>query len=375
MAGESYKGEPGFTHDAPQRIGVLVANLGTPDEPSESAVRRYLRQFLSDPRVIEMPRLTWWLVLNGIILRLRPKRTAAAYAQVWGEQGSPLMRISLSQRDALRAELDRRSPGEVFTVALGMRYGRPAIASALDELRSQGVRRLLVLPLYPQYSATTVASVFDALADELKRVRWLPELRFITHYHDHAGYIDALAASVREDWQRNGRGERLLFSFHGIPQRYFDAGDPYHCECLKTARLVAERLELASGDWHLSFQSRVGREAWLKPYTDKLLEQWGEQKVGRVDVLCPGFSADCLETLEEIALQNDELYREAGGGGVHYIAALNDRPSHIAALADLVLANTAGWHDAPVRMPGSSDAAARERELSAERARAVGARR
>ena len=375
MAAEKFKGERGYAHDAPERIGVLIANLGTPDEPTTPAVRRYLREFLSDPRVIEMPKLTWWLVLNGIILRLRPKRSAAAYATVWGEQGSPLLRISLGQRDALAGQLERRAPGGVFTVALGMRYGSPAIATALDELRARGVRRLLVLPMYPQYSATTVASVFDALADELRRVRWLPDLRFVSHYHDHDGYLDALAESVREDWQRNGRGERLLLSFHGIPQRYFAAGDPYHCECHKTARLLAKRLDLGTDQCFVSFQSRVGREAWLKPYTDKLLEEWGAAGVGRVDVLCPGFSADCLETLEEIALQNDELFREAGGGGLHYIPALNDRPSHVAALADLVMSNTSGWHDTPVRRAGESEDAAREGRRRLERARALGAKR
>ena len=248
-----------------------------------------------------------------------------------------------------------------------MRYGRPDIASAVDELRARGVHRMLVLPLYPQYSATTVASVFDALADELKQVRWLPDLRFVTHYHDHQGYLDALARSVREAWSRNGRGERLLFSFHGVPQRYFEAGDPYHCECRKTARLLAERLELSETQCFVSFQSRVGREAWLKPYTDKLLEEWGGKGVGRVDVLCPGFSADCLETLEEIAIQNDELFREAGGGGLHYIPALNDQPAHIA--------NTGDWHDARQRLPGVGEQAEQERRRSAERARAAGARR
>ena len=322
-----------------------------------------------------MPRGLWWLILHRVILRLPPARSAAAYAKGWGELGSPLLNISERQRDALGAELARRAPEDVYSVALGMRYGNPSIGAALEQLRAARVRRLLVLPLYPQYSATTVGSVFDALADELRKVRWLPELRFITHYHDHPGYIDALVASVREAWHRNGRGERLLFSFHGIPQRYFKAGDPYHCECQKTARLVAERLELADGDWQLGFQSRVGREPWLKPYTDKLLEEWGAQKVGRVDVLCPGFSADCLETLEEIALQNDELFRERGGGGLHYIGALNDRPDHIEALAELVHANTIGWRDAVSRIPGSGEAASQEHTLSTERARAAGAPR
>lgn len=371
----AFTGEPDYRHDSSERIGVLIANLGTPDAPTVAAVRRYLAEFLWDRRVVEVPRLLWWLILNCVILRLRPRRSAAAYGKVWGEQGSPLLKISRRQQQALRDELQRRAPDHVYVTVLGMRYGNPSIASALEELRAARVRRLLVLPMYPQYSATTVASVFDALADDLKKVRWLPELRFLTHYHDHPGYIDALVASVREAWYRNGRGERLLFSFHGIPQRYFKAGDPYHCECHKTARMVVERLELDDDAWALAFQSRVGREPWLKPYTDKLLEEWGRKGVGRIDVICPGFSADCLETLEEIALQNDELYREAGGGGIQYIDALNDRADHVSALADLVEANCVGWASPLTRTPGESDEARAEHAQQLERARAAGAKR
>ncbi len=371
----AFKGEPDFRHDGNERVGVLIANLGTPDAPSVPAVRRYLAEFLADPRVIEVPRALWWFILHGVILRLRPRRSAAAYAEVWGENGSPLLNISMRQRDALAAELLRRAPDGVYEVALGMRYGNPSIASALDQLRAARVRRLLVLPMYPQYSASTVASVFDALADELKTVRWLPELRFLTHYHDHPGFIDALVASVREAWHRNGRGEHLLFSFHGLPQRYFSAGDPYHCECHKTARMVAERLELADDAWTVGFQSRVGRQQWLKPYTDTLLENWGRKGVGRIDVLCPGFAADCLETLEEVALRYDTLYRAAGGGGLQYIEALNDRADHVSALADLVEANCAGWTTPLNRLPGDGEEARVEREQRLARARALGAKR
>ncbi len=338
-------GEPGERARQEPPIGVLLTNLGTPEAPTVRAVRRYLAEFLADPRVVEAPRWAWLALLHGVILRVRPRRSAAAYAKVWTERGSPLLAISRDQREALAAVLEAAGPGR-YRVALAMRYGRPAIAEVLAELLEGGVRRLLVLPLYPQYSATTTASTFDALAAALAGHRRLPDLRFVAGYHDHRPYIEALAASVEERWRAGGRGERLLLSFHGLPERYRRAGDPYYDQCLATARLLGERLGLGEDGLTVSFQSRVGREAWLRPYTDELLLEWARQGIGRVQVLCPGFAADCLETLEEIAEQNAEAFTAAGGGRLEYIPALNARRDHIAALAALVEAHCAGWPQA-----------------------------
>ncbi|MFP5505803.1 MAG: ferrochelatase, partial [Gammaproteobacteria bacterium] len=299
-------------------------------------------EFLWDPRVVETPRPLWWLILHGVILRIRPRRAAKAYASVWTEAGSPLLAISKRQAAALQFALTEHLPGPV-KVALGMRYGNPSIASALEELRAAGARRLLVLPLYPQYSATTGASTFDAVAAVLRQWRWLPELRFVTHYHDHPDYIAAVAESIRAHRAAHPGDAQLLFSFHGLPKRYLLAGDPYHCECHATARLVAERLNLRPDQWQVAFQSRFGREEWLKPYTDHTLKAWGKQGVERVQVVCPGFSADCLETLEEIAEQNRELFLHAGGQQFEYIPALNDSPAHIAALVQMIREQACGW--------------------------------
>lgn len=334
-----------FDHGDAQAIGLLVVNLGTPDDPSPKAVRRYLKQFLWDPRVVEQPRVVWWLILNLIILRFRPKRSAAAYQEIWTESGSPLLLFSQKIANAV-AGFVRDQSGSKVEVELGMSYGSPSIPDALERLRKKNVRRLVVLPLYPQYSATTTGTVFDAVTTALSSQRWVPELRFINQFHDRTDLIDALADSVKAHWEQHGRGERLLFSFHGIPQRYFRAGDPYHCQCQKTARLVAESLALKEDEYAVAFQSRVGREPWLMPYTDYVLEDWGAEKVGNIDVICAGFSADCLETLEEIALENRDLFKESGGGDLRYIPALNDSPGQINALGSLVLEHTAGWHTA-----------------------------
>lgn len=364
-----YQGEEDYVHGTPDSLGVLLVNLGTPDAPDPASVRRYLAEFLWDPRVIELPRPLWWLILHGVILRIRPKRSAHAYAKVWTDEGSPLLRWSEKQRKGLSRMLEAAVAGPVH-VALGMRYGRPSIADAMESLRRANVRRLLVLPLYPQYSATTTGSVFDALADYLKRRRWMPELRFITGYHDDGGYIDALAASIREFWAGNGRGDHLLMSFHGLPRRYLTAGDPYHCQCHKTARLLADALHLKDGEWAVSFQSRVGREEWLRPYTDERLVELAGAGIKRVDVVCPGFSADCLETLEEIAMQNAELFVESGGGSLAYIPALNARPDHLSLLTQLLLRNMQGW---PETSPAwDPEARARKFSAGAARARAMG---
>ncbi len=337
-----YKNTTDYAHDAPERLGVLLLNLGTPDAPTPSAVRRYLAEFLWDPRVVEVPRPLWWLILHGVILRVRPRRSAKAYQAVWTDQGSPLLAIARAQAAGLQQRLIQ-CIGEGVHVELAMRYGDPSVSEALQRIREAQVRRLLVLPLYPQYSATTTASSFDAVTAELRTWRWLPELRFVNQYHDEPAYIGALAGSIRAFWSEHGRPTRLLFSFHGIPMRYFMAGDPYHCHCHKTARMVAERLGLDAEHWAVSFQSRVGREEWLQPYTDATLKRWGGEGVNSVHVVAPGFSADCLETLEEIDVENRGYFLEAGGQSYGYIPCLNDSPAHLDMLAGLVQRHACGW--------------------------------
>jgi ferrochelatase len=366
-----YLGTPDYSHASPDCTGLLLTNLGTPAAPTATAVRRYLAEFLADPRVIEAPRFLWWLVLHGVILRIRPRRSAALYQKLWNRHGySPLLETSWQLTSRLQEALEEYNPS--FKVTLGMRYGAPSLGEALESLRQSGVRRLLVLPLYPQYSATTTASTFDAITAVLRTWRWLPEVRFVTHYHDDEGYIEALAQSLREHWQTEPPAERLLFSFHGIPKRYFLAGDPYYCECLKTVRLVTEQLALPQERWAVAFQSRVGREQWLTPYTDQLLQEWGRQGIRSVEVLCPGFAVDCLETLEEIALQNRDLFLAAGGQTLRYVPALNDHPEHVRALTQIVLDKTRDWWEGKYlsRAEAGQELAARQ-----ERAMLLGARR
>ena len=353
-----------FKHDAPESLGVLLVNLGTPEAPTRKAVRRYLKEFLWDPRVVEMARPVWWLVLNLIILNTRPRRSAEAYAKVWTDEGSPLLAISRKQQQALQAALEHRLDYPVKTV-LAMRYGNPSIAAGLEALREAGARRVLVLPLYPQYSATTTASIFDAVTAGLQRWRWLPELRFVNHYHDDPAYIAALAESVRRFQAGHGVPDKLLLSFHGIPREYFLAGDPYFCECQKTGRLLAEALELPAERWQLTFQSRLGPKAWLKPYTDKTLESLGKAGTKSVQVICPGFSADCLETLEEIAMENRDTFLGAGGSEYRYIPCLNDSAEHIDMLAGLVERHLQGW-DAPADTDELGQRAERARRIGEE---------
>jgi protoporphyrin/coproporphyrin ferrochelatase len=324
------------------KIGVLLANLGTPDSPTPRAVRRYLRQFLWDPRVVELPRALWWPVLNLVILTTRPRRSARAYAKVWTEAGSPLLVISRRQQAALQAALAARFAQPVH-VALGMCYGNPSIADGLAELQAAGITRVLVLPLYPQYSATSTAAVFDAIATELRHWRVMPELRYINDYHDHPAYISALADSVRTFQAEHGTADRLLMSFHGIPQDYADKGDPYPAQCDASAALLATALELGEDDWMYSFQSRLGPKDWLKPYTDHTLEKLAKEGTRCLQVVCPGFSADCLETLEEIAMQNRDAFVKNGGVEYRYIPCLNDTAGHIELMVQLVEQHTAGW--------------------------------
>lgn len=357
-----YFGLPDYSHDSKQRMGVLLVNLGTPDGPDPASVRRFLAQFLADPRVIEMPRWLWRLILHGVILRIRPRKSAHAYQQIWTAQGSPLMVFSRALADRVREGLQQRQHD--IAVGLGMSYGSPSIPDAIEAMYRDGVRQLLVLPLYPQYSGTTTASVFDQVTSTLQRYRWLPEVRFVTEYHDDRLYIEALARSVREHWQTHAR-HHLLFSFHGVPRRYLLAGDPYYCHCMKTARLVSAALDLSESEWSASFQSQVGREEWLRPYTDELLVEYAKGDRKSVTVICPGFATDCLETLEEIALRNRALFLSSGGTAYDYIPALNAHPSHAELLIDVILRHTQGW---------TQDTTSEDLSLTRERALRTGAK-
>ncbi len=337
------KGDKTFFHGKSESTGILLVNLGTPDEPTTSAVRKYLRQFLSDSRVVEIPRLVWLPILYALVLPKRPANSAENYKKIWSEKnGSPLLHFSKRQAKLLQQEMESRFSGPV-NVKLAMRYGKPDIETGLNELREKGMQRLLVLPLYPQYSATTTATTFDFIASVFKRWRNIPEYRFISQYHDNPAYIDALANSVKEHWQQNGQSEMLLMSFHGLPKRNLDLGDPYFCHCQKTGRLLAEKLGLKNDQWQLTFQSRFGKAEWLKPYTETILKELPSKGIKSIDVICPGFPADCLETLEEIDGENRDYFLEAGGQNYRYISALNDAPQHIHALADLIQQHTQGW--------------------------------
>ncbi|NKB76558.1 MAG: ferrochelatase [Gammaproteobacteria bacterium] len=337
-----------LAHQTVPSIGVLLTNLGTPDSYKTSDVRKYLKEFLWDHRVVEVPRPIWWFVLNLIILNTRPAKSAKAYQKVWTEKGSPLMSISMDILDGIRTQFESdKSPfmdqKPVIHLEFAMRYGNPSLASGLAALRDKGVDRILVLPLYPQYSATTTASTFDAVAKEVSKWRKIPELRFINHYHDDENYITALASKINQHWDAHGRAEHLLMSFHGIPQAYFEAGDPYHCECHKTGRLLAEKLELSESQWTLSFQSRLGPKQWLKPYTDHTLMAMPEKGIKNIQVVCPGFSADCLETIEEIAMENRDTFMESGGELYEYIPCLNNSAEHLFALEALIRKHIQGW--------------------------------
>jgi len=344
-----FQPEPSFQHGkAPTtpHTAILFCNLGTPDEPTPQAVRRYLAEFLSDHRVIEIPKVIWNLVLHGIILRTRPKQSAAKYASIWTKDGSPLRLWTAKQALLLQGWLGER--GHRVSVRYAMRYGNPSVPVQLDALKAEGVTRVLIVPAYPQYSATSTASVFDAVYAWAARTRSIPELRFVNRYHDDAGYIQALANTVRRHWTHHGRPEKLVMSFHGVPERTLHLGDPYHCECHKTARLLAEALALKPADFQVTFQSRLGRAKWLAPYTEPSLVALGKAGVKRVDVICPGFTSDCLETLEEIAMEGRTAFLTAGGKEFHHIACLNDQPQWIAALGGIAQNHLAGW---PTQLP------------------------
>jgi ferrochelatase len=324
-----------------ERTAVLWCNLGSPDEPTAAAVRPYLADFLGDSRVVEIPRALWALILHGIILRTRPARSAAKYASIWTPEGSPLKVWTRKQAKLLAGWLGER--GHRVTVRDAMRYGNPSIAAQLDALKAEGATRVLVLQAYPQYSATTTASVIDAVNAWSARVRRLPEFRFVNQYHDEPLYVEALAQSAMRYWKDHGRPDQLVMSFHGIPERNIRQGDPYQAQCLATARLLAERLQLAPSQYRVTFQSRFGRAKWLEPYTEPSLREMGATGVARVDVMCPGFPADCLETLEEIAMEGREAFLHAGGKEFHYIPCLNDSNAWITALAAIAERHLSGW--------------------------------
>jgi ferrochelatase len=356
----SFAAEPAYRHGQPARTAVLLVNLGTPDAPTASALRRYLAELLRDPRVVEIPRPVWWPILHGIILRTRPARSAAKYAGVWLPEGSPLAVWTERQTEAVAQRLRER--GHDLIVRHAMRYGSPALVQVLGALRAEGATRILVLPLYPQFAAATTASVNDRVMQWAQRARRMPEFRFVGEYHDDPGYIAALAERLRSQWREHGRSERLVLSFHGVPQRSLTLGDPYHCQCQKTARLLATALGLGRDEMQVTFQSRFGRAKWLEPYTEPTLRALASQGVKSVDVMCPGFVADCLETLEEIAQEARDAFLGAGGEQFRYVGCLNDSPRWIEALASLAERHLQGW---ATRGPVDAEA------LASQRARAL----
>ncbi|MEO5699242.1 MAG: ferrochelatase [Casimicrobiaceae bacterium] len=364
--------EPPHDHIDPARVGVLLVNLGTPDDATPAAVRRYLAQFLADPRVVELPRAAWLPILHGVILRVRPAKSARKYASIWTNGGSPLLVHSVRQRTLLRGLLGERLkgmglPGDLAVVELGMTYGNPSVAAALERLKAANCDRILVVPLFPQYAASATGSACAAVLAAAGRMRRMPGLRTIDAFHDDPAYIRALAQCVNDYWMRNGRPDHLVLSFHGVPRRTLELGDPYFCHCQKTGRLLVAELGLAPKQFTISFQSRFGRAEWLTPYTAATVEALGKAGTRRVDVFCPGFVSDCLETLEEIGIEVKASFLAAGGQEFNAIPCLNEQPLWIAALTDLVLRHLQGWLVAPVP--------AEARELAQIRARAAGAAR
>jgi ferrochelatase len=341
----AFQQEPPFQHGTPSgpaaRTAILYCNLGTPSAPTAPALRTYLAEFLGDSRVVEIPKPIWWLILHGIILRVRPAKSAAKYASIWTEQGSPLKAFTELQAQSLDAAMQQR--GHSVSVRYAMRYGQPSVAAQLSALKAEGVQRVLIVPAYPQYSGTTTASVFDAVYRWGLKTRLIPEMRFVNRYHDDPRYIHALAQTVRQHWAKNGQAEQLVMSFHGVPERTLQLGDPYHCECMKTGRLLAEALGLSKDQYKLTFQSRFGKAKWLEPYTEPTLVAMAGQGVKKVDVICPGFTSDCLETLEEIQQEAQEAFIHAGGESFSYVPCLNNHPVWIEALAAISLDHMQGW--------------------------------
>ncbi|MFZ6772020.1 ferrochelatase [Undibacterium sp. SXout7W] len=357
----SFLKEPEFSHGKISKTAVVLINLGTPDAPTRSAVRRYLKQFLWDRRVVEIPRAIWWLILNGIILPFRSGQSAKKYASIWTKEGSPLKVHTMKQAALLKGYLGER--GHEVHVCYAMRYGTPSIPSVLQQLKAEGYERLLILSAYPQYSATTTASNFDAVFSHFQQVRNIPELRLVKNYHDHDAYIEALQQSVVQHWLINGRPEKLVMSFHGLPKAFLLRGDPYHCECYKTARLLAEKLGLNKDQYIVTFQSRLGRAEWLQPYTAPTVAQLAKDGIRHIDVICPGFIADCLETLEEIAMEVREEFLHAGGKEFNYIPCLNESPTWMRAMAEIAEQHLIGW---PTMLTGSLREAQKQQALTSK---------
>tara|TARA_B100000767_G_C19772431_1_gene540756 strand:- start:1295 stop:2326 length:1032 start_codon:yes stop_codon:yes gene_type:complete len=339
-----FKGQTDFDHNKKPKIGVLLTNLGTPQAATGKALRVYLKQFLSDPRVVEIPRIIWWFILNVIILNVRPNRSAKLYQSVWTDRGSPLLFHTVDQANAIREKLQHEcGDNNEIIVHYAMRYGQPSVESELEKLQHQGASKILVLPLYPQYSGATTGSTFDVIAELFSSTRWIPDFRFVSSYHDDERYIQACVDQIKQHWQHNEPSEKLMLSYHGVPKRYLESGDPYYCQCQKTSRLIREKLGLDEQQCITTFQSRFGKAEWLKPYTDETLKELGQGGTLSIDVFCPGFSADCLETLEEIAVENKEYFIEAGGHHYSYISALNSEANHIDALTKIIKNNINSW--------------------------------
>ena len=337
-----FVGEKNYEHGSKDKTGVLITNLGTPDAPDVKSLRIYLNQFLTDKRVIELPTFLWQIILKGIILQVRPRKSAAKYKKIWTDNGSPLLDISKKQIEGVKKIILAKYPNIEF--ALGMRYGNPSIESALKDLQNRQVRRLLVLPLYPQYCAATTGSTFDEVTNILQKWRWIPELRFINQYFEEEEYINALVTSIEDFWKKHEKPQKIIFSYHGIPKRYLTNGDPYHCFCLKTTRLVKEKMNLTDEEIITTFQSRFGRAEWLKPYTAETLKELPGQGVKDIHIISPGFSADCLETLEELEEENRAYFIESGGEKYKYIPCLNDNEKHLKFISHLVIKHTQGWN-------------------------------
>ena len=336
-----YIGEKDYEHGSKEKIGVLITNLGTPDAPNKKELKVYLNQFLSDPRVIELPKILWQIILKLVILQIRPSKSAEAYKQIWTDKGSPLLDIANRQLNKIQSSFSSKNENIVFEV--GMRYGNPSIPEALLKLQKKQVRRLLVLPMYPQYCAATTGSTFDEVTNVLQKWRWIPEMRFINQYFEEKNYIEALSNSIKSFWKKTSKPQKIIFSYHGIPKRYLTNGDPYHCFCLKTTRLVKENMGLSDDEIMTTFQSRFGREEWLKPYTSETLKELPKQGIKNIHIISPGFSSDCLETLEELEEENKEYFMESGGENYHYIPCLNDHDDHIDVFVNLIKKHTQGW--------------------------------
>ena len=336
-----YYGEKNYKHGMKEKIGILITNLGTPDKPNKEALKIYLKEFLSDPRVIEVPKLIWQIILRLIILNLRPQKVAKLYKAIWKKEGGPLLLMLKKQKKGIQKILKKRS--KKLEIEIGMRYGNPSIKHGLEKLRKKGCRKILILPLYPQYCAATTGSTFDKVTETLRKWRWIPEMRFVNNYFEEPMYIDCLVKSIKESWKKFGKTQKVVFSYHGVPKKYLLKGDPYYCFCQKTTRLVVERMKLKKKDYITTFQSRFGPDEWLQPYTDKILEEFPNKGIKKIHILSPGFSSDCLETIEELEVENKKNFLSSGGEKYYYIKCLNDDPQHLKMLGFLILNHIKGW--------------------------------